>query len=114
MCIYFASYIDRDECAGDPPPCDQICIDLPGSYHCACLPHYHLASDNVTCLQNMIGKKYIVPPNPSMHHFVNNEMITIAKIICNHRIEYFFQMKTLLLEIQLRMQQALNPVGTVM
>jgi hypothetical protein len=34
---------DIDECALDPPPCDQLCRNLLGGYECGCKPGWRLA-----------------------------------------------------------------------
>ena len=40
---------DIEECKSDLQKCDQICIELNGSYECSCNAGYQLQSDNATC-----------------------------------------------------------------
>jgi hypothetical protein len=51
---------DIDECALEPPPCDQLCRNLLGGYECGCKPGWRLA-----------GVRTCVParaPAPAEHH----------------------------------------------
>ena len=41
--------LDIDECAVDNGGCDEICINTPGSFSCACNPGYMLLMDGKTC-----------------------------------------------------------------
>ena len=41
--------LDIDECATDNGGCDQVCVNLPGSYECKCNAGYLLAEDAHTC-----------------------------------------------------------------
>ncbi|XP_030317216.1 epidermal growth factor-like protein 7 [Calypte anna] len=45
-----ACQTDVDECAGPSHGCAQLCINTPGSYHCACWDGFSLAADTKTCL----------------------------------------------------------------
>ena len=40
---------DIDECRQTPPPCEQHCFNLKGSYRCGCTHGYKLRPDNHTC-----------------------------------------------------------------
>ncbi|XP_070823041.1 complement C1r-A subcomponent-like [Chaetodon trifascialis] len=46
--------VDVDECSkqdpGSGPLCSQICVNMPGSYHCSCHYGYKLHLDQHTCL----------------------------------------------------------------
>ena len=41
--------LDIDECATQTDNCDQQCVDVEGSFECACGDGYRLLSDNHTC-----------------------------------------------------------------
>ena len=41
--------IDKDECMTEANICDQLCINDPGSFHCACNTGYLLKSNGITC-----------------------------------------------------------------
>lgn len=50
MKTFFSLYIDHDECNGNAHGCEQQCLNLPGSYSCACSSGYRLnANDLKTC-----------------------------------------------------------------
>lgn len=40
--------VDRDECK-EEKPCDQICVNQPGSYRCECRENYNLQEDGHSC-----------------------------------------------------------------
>ena len=40
---------DHDECAMGTDTCDQVCINDPGSFHCACNTGYALAANGISC-----------------------------------------------------------------
>lgn len=42
---------DINECA-TPGMCSQRCRNLPGSFECSCADHFHLSTDNTTCLRD--------------------------------------------------------------
>ena len=46
---YASSFIDHDECAMGTDTCDQVCINDPGSFHCACNTGYALAANGISC-----------------------------------------------------------------
>ncbi|KAJ6653325.1 hypothetical protein lerEdw1_009354 [Lerista edwardsae] len=41
--------LDVDECAGGRHNCDQDCLNVAGSFRCACQPGYKLRADGKTC-----------------------------------------------------------------
>lgn len=43
------SHLDVDECAGGSHICSMLCVNTPGSYHCACPDGYELDNDGITC-----------------------------------------------------------------
>ena len=45
----FSIILDHDECRTGYHECQQKCLNLHGSYYCACLRGYQLHSDNKTC-----------------------------------------------------------------
>jgi len=45
--------VNVNECAQDPEPCDQLCMDTPGSFTCACpFPGTVLAEDGKSCKES--------------------------------------------------------------
>ena len=53
VCYYFS---DFDECTGDPPhqQCQDQCINVVGSYRCACHTGYRLADDGLKCAGELL------------------------------------------------------------
>ena len=45
----FFNIIDDHECNITDHGCQQICVNTPGSFYCACLVGYQLNGDNKTC-----------------------------------------------------------------
>ena len=42
---------DVDECASSQNQCQQLCINVAGSYNCGCFYGFRLDSDRATCNQ---------------------------------------------------------------
>ena len=50
MCIYdHVTLADVDECSTGTDSCEQVCINVDGSYHCDCEEGFALNSDGRTC-----------------------------------------------------------------
>ena len=58
VCMYVCYYIfvcsifcvvDIPNCAIDDHNCSQICVEVEGSFNCACYPGYELQEDRVNC-----------------------------------------------------------------
>ena len=45
----FIINIDKDECMTEANICDQLCINDPGTFQCACITGYFLKSNGITC-----------------------------------------------------------------
>ncbi|XP_053169289.1 complement component C1q receptor [Hemicordylus capensis] len=52
-CINSSSCLDGDECQKEP--CEQICINLKGSYRCLCHSGWTLAPNGTSCLPDTTG-----------------------------------------------------------
>ena len=48
-CIATMYYLDINECATNMGGCQQLCVNTPGGFHCACNSGYTLNSDGITC-----------------------------------------------------------------
>ncbi|NXP02421.1 EGFL7 protein, partial [Thinocorus orbignyianus] len=53
-----ACQTDMDECASQSHGCHQLCINMAGSYHCACRDGFTLAADDKAC------QPLVPPPEP--------------------------------------------------
>ena len=47
--IYFLPIADIDECKVNNGGCHQVCMNVPGSFVCACNKGYFLTSDKIKC-----------------------------------------------------------------
>ena len=58
--------LDHDECDGASHGCQQKCVNVHGSYSCACLNGYELNNDNKTCsglIQKLFFHVFNIGPN---------------------------------------------------
>lgn len=44
-----AECVDRDECADGSAQCEHVCMNIDGTYACACRPGYRLGADGRSC-----------------------------------------------------------------
>ena len=42
-------FVDFNECSENRTECDQLCINVPGSFLCSCIAGYILNDDGMTC-----------------------------------------------------------------
>lgn len=47
--VWFWIVLDHDECNTESHGCQQKCVNMHGTYSCACLLGYELNNDNKTC-----------------------------------------------------------------
>ncbi|XP_069771718.1 epidermal growth factor-like protein 7 [Narcine bancroftii] len=57
---------DVDECHSPMSPCDQLCVNTPGSYRCGCRLGFQLLTDGTTCKS--------LAPSPAEPKGVDNEL----------------------------------------
>ena len=50
--------IDVDECALLLDECEQVCVNLGGSYTCACNEGYEISNSNIYTCQGMVSILY--------------------------------------------------------
>lgn len=47
--VYIVYFVDVNECDEVLDTCDQLCINIPGSYNCSCRQGYTLNSSSNAC-----------------------------------------------------------------
>ncbi|XP_042334015.1 epidermal growth factor-like protein 7 [Sceloporus undulatus] len=55
---------DVDECAGGRHGCSEVCLNVAGSYRCACQPGYELQEDGKSCQAQVVPTKAPATPSP--------------------------------------------------
>ena len=73
-------FLDIDECSSNNGGCNQVCVNLVGSYYCQCNNGYTLSNNNHTC----IGKIYVQFYSFSIILSIDNNECSTGNGGCEH------------------------------